>query len=120
MNQFYYLPPHILNKIFYLSSNYKENYDKVISNIKYNNVLDELKFHLSEPLDNNLTSYFILTRINIVNYFIKNPYDYQNKSHIILMIWNFYDKLLNKQEEYYNKYYRMTLNDIIGYLKIVL
>ena len=113
MNDFYYLPPHILDQIFYLSSNYKENYDKVINTIKYNQILKEFRFNLQEPLDDKLTSFFILTRLKLTEHFkLGDDYD-------PIYCWNIFQRLTMKQSEY-DIFYELKFKDLISHLNLVL
>lgn len=114
MENFYYLPPHVLNKIFYLSSNYKENYDKVVSNLKFNKVLKEFKYHLSQkPKNYEIVSYLVLTRLKIINHIRKEDF------YSPFYIYNSFQQLVKKQQEYKIQY-EIKLLDIVGYLNLVL
>lgn len=60
---FYDLPIPALDKIYFYSSNYSNNYDKIINQMKYNNVLKEYNFYSQDKLSKNLIGNFILSRL---------------------------------------------------------
>ncbi len=97
---FFDLPIPALNKIYFYSGNYLDNYVKIITQLKHKNIIKEYNFYSQNKLSKKLTGNFILTRILMCNYLKKNNTEgYTSLG--FQKCWNIFLKYIQLQKKYY-------------------
>ena len=96
---FFHLPIPVLNKIYFYSGNYFNNYCKIITQLKYKNMLKEYIFFSQYKLSKNLIGNFILTRIKICHFLKKNEIEGYNTK--FQKCWNIFLNYNELQKKYY-------------------
>ncbi len=96
---FFDLPIPVLDKIYFYSGNYLSKYDKIVSQLKYKNVLKEYNFYSQDKLSKNLIGNFILARISMCKFLKK--FDSEGYNSIgFQKCWNIFLKYHQLQRKY--------------------